>query len=40
MNFSPRFIRSHDMLGALRHVVKMGDQSVMVDMLGAILEKP
>lgn len=32
--------RSQDMIGALRHVIKMQDHSVMVDLLGAIIEKP
>ncbi|XP_031625371.1 katanin p80 WD40 repeat-containing subunit B1 [Contarinia nasturtii] len=32
--------RSQDIGGALRHVAKMQDHSVMVDLLGAIIEKP
>lgn len=32
--------RSQDISGALRHVVKMRDHAVLVDLLGAILEKP
>lgn len=32
--------RSHDISGALRNIVKMQDHSVLVDLLGAILEKP
>lgn len=32
--------RSQDIGGALRHVIKMHDHSVLVDLLGAILEKP
>lgn len=34
------FHRSQDIGGAIRHVAKMQDHSVMVDLLGAIIEKP
>ncbi|XP_055304614.1 katanin p80 WD40 repeat-containing subunit B1 [Sitodiplosis mosellana] len=33
-------MRSQDIGGAIRHVAKMQDHSVMVDLLGAIIEKP
>lgn len=39
-NFVLLINRSQDMIGALRHVIKMQDHSVMVDLLGAIIEKP
>lgn len=31
--------RTHDLMGALRCAIKMSDHSVLVDLLGAILEK-
>lgn len=40
MLYSLTRCRSQDMMGALRHVLKMQDHSVMVDLLGAIIEKP
>lgn len=39
-NAFPFRFRSQDIISALRHVIKMQDHSVMVDLLGAILEKP